>query len=226
MFTWQWARNVKQNVLRFVSLKKHIPILNALSNDKEIPKCATHLVYLTSSTRADKVEEEIISSIYYQQPKRADVYWLLHIEVTDQPDTSSYVVETIEKNEVMRITYYLGFRVVPRINILFRNVLNELYANGEFETSDTWKIFYKHNPAGDYRFVVLDNYLSNDNELPLWKKIPLRIYYFLKKVGVPVEESYNLDYSLVTTEKVPLLLESPNLIKLKRIKEESYERKQ
>lgn len=218
MFTWQWARNIKQGVQRFVSLNKHVSVLNALSNDMEIPKYATHLVYITNSTRADKVEEDIVSSIYYHQPKRADVYWLLHIEVTDEPDTSTYQTEVIEPNEVMRITYYLGFRVVPRINLLFKKVLNDMHAKGEFETSDTWKIFYRHNPAGDYRFVLLDNYMSQDIELPLWKKIPLKMYFLLKGIDITPAEAYNLDYSLVTTEKIPLVFGTPEKIKLKRIK--------
>lgn len=223
MFTWQWARNVKQGVHRFVSLSKHVPVLNALSNDMEIPKYATHLVYITDSTRADKVEEDIMQSIYYHQPKRADVYWLLHIEVTDEPNTSSFKTGIIEPNEVMRVTFFLGFRVVPRINLLFRKVLYELYEKGEFATTDTWKIFYKHNPAGDYRFVVRENYMSLDNELPLWKKVPLRIYFFMQQMEVSTENAYNLDYSLVTTEKVPLVFQSNNIIKLKRIENTHHE---
>lgn len=220
MFTWQWARNIKQRVLRFVSLRKHVPVLNALSNDMEIPKFATHLVYFTNSAGTEKVEEEIMRSIYYHQPKRADVYWLLHIKVTDEPYTSTYKATTIEPDEVMHITFYLGFRVVPHINLLFKKVLSDLYAAGEFTTSDTWKIFYSHNPAGDYRFILLENYLSHDNDVPLWKKIPLRIYFYLKRMDITEEEAYNLDYSLVNTEKVPLLLESPGLVTLKRVKAE------
>jgi len=123
----------------------------------------------------------------------------------------------------MRITYYLGFRVVPRINLLFKKVLNDLYVRGEFKTSDTWKIFYRHHPAGDYRFVVLDSYLSQDNELPLWKKIPLKMYFLLKEIDVTAEKAYNLDYSLVTTEKIPLVFESYPIIKLKRIENNTYE---
>ncbi len=219
MFTWQWAGNVKQAVMRFASVNKHLPVLNALSNDMDVPKYATHLVYFTTSGRAEKVEEEIIRSIYYHQPKRADIYWLMYIKVTDEPYTSEYKTEILEPDEVIRITYYLGFRVVPHINLLFKKVVNDLYAAGQFKTSDTWKIFYRHNAAGDYRFIVFKNYLSNDNELTLWKKVPLRIYFFMKKMEITLEEAYNLDYSLVTTENVPLTFESPNLIKLKRIEE-------
>ena len=219
MFTWRWAGKIKERALRFVSLKKQVPILAALSEDAEIAKCATHLVYFTNYTKTDKVEENIIRSIYYHQPKRANVYWLLHIEVTDEPYTSAYKTEIIEPDELIRVTYYLGFRVVPHINILFKKVLYELYERGEFTSSGSWKIFYRHNPAGDYRFVVMEAYLSRDNNLPLWKKIPLEIFFVLNKLNVSVEEAYQLEYDLVTTEQVPLVVESANTIKLKRIEE-------
>ncbi len=186
MFTWQWAFKIKQGLLRFVPLKNHIPILKTLSNDVEIPKYATHLVYITNSSRQDKVEEDIMRSIYYTKPKRADVYWFLHIVVTDEPYTVTYKTEVIEPNEIMLVTYYLGFRVVPRLNLLFKETLKDLYKNKEFETSDTWKTFYNQNPMGEYQFVILDNYLSHDNQLPTWKKLPLRIYFLLKTIGISI----------------------------------------
>lgn len=223
MFTWQWASKVKQGVVRFVSLKKHVPILNELSNDLEIPKYATHLVYITNSKSAAKVEENTMRSIYCNHPKRADVYWLLHIEVTDEPETTSYKVEAIEQDKVMRVTYYLGFRIVPHISLLFKKVLNDLYDNGEFKLHNIGKAYYKENSALDYCFIVLENYLSNDNELPYWKKIPLKIYFFLKKLDVTAKDAYNLDQSLGTTEKVPLLIEPRDIIKLKRIQGGRYE---
>lgn len=226
MFTWQWARKVKQGLLRFDSINRHVPVLNTLSNDTEISKYASHLVYITNSIKADKVEEDIMHSIYHHHPKRADVYWLVHIEVTDEPYTSLYKVNTIERNEVMRITYYLGFRIIPHINLLFKKVLHELYLNGEFETSGIGKLFHRHNPAGDYLFVVLENYLSLDNELPLWKKIPLKLYFLLKKIDISVAEAYNLEPGLIVKEKVPLVFGHPPAITLKRIYSNEYEQRQ
>lgn len=217
MFTWQWATKIKAGLLSLVSLSKHIPVLNLLSNDKDIPKYATHLVYLTSFAKKDKVEEQIMRSIYYQQPKRADLYWLIHIQVTDEPYTSEYKVEVIQKNEVMRITYFLGFRIIPHLNLLFNQVLEELYNNNEFEITDSYKSFYGHHSAGHYKFVVLKNYLGPDNELPLWKKIPLQLYFLFKQIDLSPEKAYKLESSLVITEYVPLVVKAPLQLHLKRI---------
>jgi KUP system potassium uptake protein len=217
MFTWQYAGKIKDSLIKFVNLRQHIPMLHALSNDKDIPKYTTHLVYLTNSTRQEKIEARIIESIYHHFPKRADLYWFVHIHVTDEPYTTEYRTETIDKDEVMKVTFNLGFRIVPRINVLFKKVLNDLYEQKEFNVSDSHKLFYKHNPAGEYRFVVFESYLSQENELPLWKRIPMKLYFIIKGIDLDAQQSFGLDDNLVTEEKVPLVVESPQNITLKRI---------
>lgn len=217
MFTWQHARRIKADFLKFSSIIPYLPELRTLSQDKETPKYATHLVYLTNSPYHNKVEDSVLRSIFYSQPKRADVYWFLHIEVTDEPYTTEYEVEMIERNEAMRIVFHLGFRVVPRINLLFRKVLNDLYKNGEFKTEETHKLFFKHNPAGDHKFVVFETYLSPDNELSFWKSIPLKLFFVLKRLDLSSQKAFGLEESAVTIEKVPLVVESISNLKLKRI---------
>ncbi len=217
MYTWQYAGKIKSGLVKFVNLGPHIPVLNALSKDTEFPKFTTHLVYLTNSNRPEKIEEKIIESIYYRSPKRADLYWFVHINVTDEPYTTEYKTETIDKDEVMHVTFNLGFRIVPRINILFKKVLDELYAKKEFIVSHSDKLFYRHNPAGEYRFIVFDTYLSQENELPLWKRIPMKLYFMLKIIDLDTKRSFGLDSSFVTEEKVALVVESAQNINLKRI---------
>lgn len=219
MFTWQYAGRIKNGLINFVNLHPHIPMLNALSNDTDIPKYSTHLVYLTNSSRTEKIEERIIESIYYKSPKRADLYWFVHIHVTDEPYTTEYKTETIEKDEVMRVTFNLGFRIVPHINLLFKKVLADLYEQREFNVSHSHKLFYSHNPAGEYRFIVFDTYLSQENELPMWKRLPMKLYFLLKIIDLDAKKSFGIDHSLVTEEKVPLVVESAQNIHLRRIQE-------
>jgi len=219
MFTWQYAGKIKRGLINFVNLREHIPVLNALSNDNEFPKYTTHLVYLTNSTRHEKIEERIMESIYYHSPKRADIYWFVHIHVTDEPYTTEYKTETIEANEIMRVTFNLGFRVVPRINILFKKVLTDLYEEKEFKVSHSDKLFYRRNPAGEYRFIIFDTYLSQENELPFWKRLPMKLYFMIKLIDIDTKRAFGLDSSLVTEEKIPLVVESPQNIQLRRIKE-------
>jgi KUP system potassium uptake protein len=217
MFTWFWARNIKQGLVRFQSIKSHLPILRSLSRDVSLPKYATHLVYLTSMSRPERIEEDIMRSIYYQQPKRADIYWFVHIEVMDEPYTSSFKVDFIEPDEVIRITFYLGFRIVPNINVLFNQVLTSLHRQREIDVTNMQDHHYHSNPAGDYRFIVLKHFLSADSELPFWKKIPLQLYFMLKTLDLTAAKAYSLDYSRVTTELVPLVVGPPTQMTLKRL---------
>jgi len=216
MFTWQYSRKVKDSLLRFVPLANYLPELRAVSQDTEVPKLATHLVYLTNSRRADKVEERIVQSIYHYQPKRADFYWLLHIEVTDEPYTQEYRVEVVEPDEVMRVTFYLGFRIIPRINLLFRKVLSDLNRSNELHIADAEKVYNLHDPTGDYKFVVFENYLSRDNELPLWRRLPLRLYFLFKKMDLSPQEAFSLEDSVVLVEKVPLIVDEVDNLVLSR----------
>ncbi|NBR13908.1 MAG: potassium transporter Kup, partial [Crocinitomicaceae bacterium] len=131
MFIWQKAGEIRKKLQNFVPLETYIPILKELSEDEKVPKYATNLVYLTSSNNSKQIEERTIKSILYKQPKRADIYWFVHINVVDEPYKMSYKTEIIEKEDVIWVTFNLGFRVEPRINLLFRKVVEEMvdYSN-------------------------------------------------------------------------------------------------
>lgn len=206
MYIWYRANEIKRSLQKFVELTPHIPVLKELSNDQTVPKYATNLIYLTSSVNPKKIEEEFIRSIFYKQPKRADVYWFVHIEVIDEPFTMSYKVNIIEPEEVIWITFKLGFRVAPKINSLFRTVVEELVKNKEVNIQSRYTSLDKHNITGDFRFITIQRFLSFENELSLTTNFILKAYFFLKKISLPDEKEYGLDYSNLTIEKSPLVL--------------------
>ena len=73
--------------MEFVRLEHYIPKIQELSNDKAVPKYATHLVYLTSANNPKEIEHKIIYSILNKKPKRADIYWFVHVDTMDDPYT-------------------------------------------------------------------------------------------------------------------------------------------
>jgi len=131
MFTWFKARKIKNRYVEFVRLEDYVSIIQELSNDSSIPKYATHLVYLTSANNPKEIEHKIIYSILYRKPKRADIYWFVHVDVLDDPYTMEYSVHTIIPNEVIRVEFRLGFRVEHRIQMMFRKVVEEMVHNKE-----------------------------------------------------------------------------------------------
>ena len=217
MFVWYKARQIKNRYVEFVRLDHYIPQLQELSNDKTIPKYATHLVYLTSADNPREIEHKIIYSILNRKPKRADIYWFIHVDTLDDPYTTEYQVEHIVPNDIIRVEFRLGFRVQPRINLLFRKVVQDLVAGKEVNITSRYESLEKNNVTGDFEFIVMEKYLSQDNELPFLERLIMKLHFLLKDVGLSEEKGFGLDTSNVTVEKFPLIVAPVTTIRLKRI---------
>lgn len=217
MFTWFKARRIKNRYVEFVRLEDYVPIIQELSNDRTIPKYATHLVYLTSANNPLEIEHKVIFSILYRKPKRADIYWFVHVDVLDDPYTMEYSVNTIIPNEVVRVEFRLGFRVDHRVPMMFRKVVEEMVKNKEVNIVSRYESLSRNNVMGDFRFIVLEKFLSRDNELPLWERMLMRGYFILKRFSLSEERGFGLDSSDVTVEKYPIIVSTPAEYKLKRI---------
>ena len=217
MFTWFKARKIKNRYVEFVRLEDYVSIIQELSNDSSIPKYATHLVYLTSANNPKEIEHKIIYSILYRKPKRADIYWFVHVDVLDDPYTMEYSVHTIIPNEVIRVEFRLGFRVEHRIQMMFRKVVEEMVHNKEVNIVSRYESLSKNNVMGDFRFIVMEKFLSRDNALPLWQRLMMRGYFLLKKFSLSEERGFGLDPSDVTLEKYPIIVSTIPDTNLKRI---------
>ena len=217
MYIWYRARKINNRYVEFVRLEHYISSLQELSNDKTIPKYATHLVYLTSADNPSEIEHKIIYSILNRKPKRADIYWFIHVDTLDDPYTMEYKVEHIVPNDIIRVEFRLGFRVQPRINLLFRKVVEDLVANKEVNITSRYESLERNNVVGDFQFVVMEKYLSQDNELPFTEKLVMKFHFWLKEASLSEERGFGLDTSNVTVEKFPLIVAPVTNIKLKRL---------
>jgi KUP system potassium uptake protein len=191
--------------------------LISLSNDEDVPKYATNLVFL-SSAKSNKVEEKILYSILQTQPKRADVYWFVHIEVTDEPYTMEYRVKALATDDVYKVTFRLGFRVEQRMNLFMDKVVQELIENGELNLEARYHINSDEYPTGDFRFVIIQEFLSNENDLPFFEQLVMNIYITVKGITASPQNWFGLDSDSVLIEKVPLVLRPVKNFTLKRIR--------
>jgi KUP system potassium uptake protein len=218
MYIWYRARKIKNRYVEFVRLETYIPKIQELSMDKTIPKFGTHVVYLTSADNTKEIEHKIIYSILNKKPKRADIYWFVHVDTMDDPYTCEYKVEHIIPNDIIRVDFKLGFRIQPRIHILFRQVVEALVVNREinisskYETADS-----KAKATGDFQFIVMEKYLSHDNDLPFFERIIMNFYFMLKEISLSEEKGFGLDQSNVTVEKFPLIVGEVERLPLRRI---------
>ncbi|MBP9688036.1 MAG: KUP/HAK/KT family potassium transporter [Bacteroidia bacterium] len=217
MWVWYKGRKIKNRLTEFVKLRDYIPILQQLSNDTTVPKYATHLVYLTSTDNSLEVENKVVYSILQKQPKRADIYWFVHIHVDDQPYTMQYKVDHIASHDIIKIDFRLGFRVEQKINFYFRKVVEELMKNHEVDVTSRYASLSKLNITGDFRFVVLKRHLSYENELSVYESLIMDAYSVLDTLSLSEEKAFGLDTSSVTVEKVPMIVAPVKEFKLKRV---------
>jgi KUP system potassium uptake protein len=217
MYVWFKSRKIKNRYVEFARLENYLPVLQELSNDQTINKYATHLVYLSSANNFKEIEYKIIHSILNKKPKRADIYWFVHVDTLDDPYTCEYEVQTIIPNEVIRIEFRLGFRQQPKINLMFRKVVEDMVANKEVNITSRYESLARNNIAGDFEFIVMEKFLSQDNELPFFERLVMKLYFWLKHISLSEEKGFGLDASNVTVEKFPLVVAPVKSLKLKRI---------
>jgi KUP system potassium uptake protein len=217
MYVWFRSRKIKNRYVEFVRLQHYIPMLKELSEDTSIPTYATHLVYMTSANNPKEIEHKIIYSILNRKPKRANVYWFVHVDVLDDPYTSEYSVDHIVKDEVIRIEFRLGFRVEQKITLMLKQVVQNLVSNKEVNITSRYTSLERNNVVGDFQIIVLEKFLSQDNELPFFERIIMKLYFWLKEISLSEERGFGLDPSNVIVEKFPLIVSNIPSFKLTRI---------
>jgi len=216
MYIWYNARKINNRFLTFVNLMEYIPLIENLSKDEKVPKFSSHLIYLTKANRTTHIEQKIIYSIFSHNPKKADVYWFVHIERTDEPYTMEYGVEELKEDKVIRVEFRLGFRVQPRIGLMFRKVVDEMTCNKELDIVSRYPSLKKHNIADDFRFIILEKFLSYDNEFSVRDGFILNSYFGIKKLALSDDKAFGLDSSETVVEKLPLVVVPASNISLHR----------
>jgi KUP system potassium uptake protein len=217
MYSVYFGRKLSNQFTKFVDLGKHVSAIKELSNDEEIPKFSTHLIYLTKANHRHEIEEKIIRSIFGKKPKRADVYWFVHIHRTEHPYTLAYDVSELVDDKIIKINIMVGFRVQPRTELYFKKIVQDLVANKELNLHMRADGSTKYNSEPDFKFVVIEKFLSVENEFNLHEGLLLNSYFRLKQVGQSDESAFGLDKNDVVIEHIPLVYHAVENIDLKRI---------
>lgn len=217
MYVWYYARKINNRFTKFTELGKYTHQLQELSEDDAIPKFSTHLIYLTKADKRHEIEEKVIKSIFSKKPKRADVYWFLHINRTNQPYTLSYDVSELLDDKIIKININIGFRIQPRTELYFKKIVQDLVKNKELNLHIRPDGSSKYNNEPDFKFVVIEKFLSVENEFALREGLLLNAYFKLKQMGLSDEKAFGLDKSDVVIEQIPLVYQPTEQFELKRI---------
>jgi KUP system potassium uptake protein len=218
MYVWFYARKVNNRFVKFTDIGKYTPQLEELSTDDSIPKFSTHLIYLSKANSRSHIEEKIMRSIFSKKPKRADVYWFVHINRTEEPYTLHYDVSELVNDRVIKINIHIGFRIQPKTEMYFKKIVQELVTKKELNLHIRPDGSTKYNHEPDFKFVVIEKFLSVENEFTLREGLLLQAYFKLKNLGLSDEKAFGLDKSDVVTEYIPLVYHSAQNTALTRIK--------
>jgi len=216
MYVWYYSRQLNNRFLKFVNLVEQTPMLKELSEDDSIPKYSTHLIYLSKADRTYEIEEKIMKSIFAKKPKRADVYWFLHINRTNEPFTLNYEVVEILDDKVIKVILNVGFRVQPKVELYFKRIVQELVQRKELNLHIRPDGSTKYNAEPDFKFVIIEKFLSVENEFSIKHDWLLTSYFILKKLSISDEKAFGLDRSDVAIEKVPMVYHPVSNIVLER----------
>jgi KUP system potassium uptake protein len=209
MYGWYFGRKIKNRHITFISLGDYIQLFKDLRNDKSVPKLATNLVYIIKANRQDQVESKVIYSIFEKQPKRADTYWLLHIDRVDEPNRFEYKVNHIIPGVLIRVDFHIGFKVDPKINLYFREVVDDMVKSGEIKLESSFASMKKHGFPGDFKFVLLDRIMLRDYKLSNADNFILTLRNVARHLSIPEDRALQLDTTSTIVEKVPIIINQP-----------------
>jgi KUP system potassium uptake protein len=209
MYGWYFGRKIKNRHITFINLGDYIKLFKDLRNDNSVPKMATNLVYIIKANRQDQVESKVIYSIFEKQPKRADTYWLLHIDRVDEPNRFDYKVNHIIPGVLIRVDFHIGFKVDPKINLYFREVVEDLVKSGEIKLESSFESMKKHGFPGDFKYVLLDRIMLRDFKLSNTDNFILAIRNIARHLSIPEDRALQLDPTSTIVEKIPIIINQP-----------------
>jgi KUP system potassium uptake protein len=217
MYGWYFGRKLKNRYVTFTNLEKYIQLFKDLSNDKSVPKTATNLVYIIRANRLDQVESKVIFSIFRKQPKRADTYWFLHVDKVDEPDRFDYQVTQLIPGLLIRVDFHIGFKVEPKINLYFREVLEDLTVSGEIKLESSFDSLRKHSLPADFIYVLIDRVMPRDFKLSSIENFTLTLHGLSRLFCISDVKALQLDSCNTIEEQVPITIDQPLDLRIKRI---------
>jgi KUP system potassium uptake protein len=217
MYGWYFGRKIKNRYITFANLNKYIDLFKDLAGDESVPKTATNLVYIIRANRKDQVESKVIYSIFHKQPKRADTYWFIHVDRVNEPNQFEYQVTQFIPGILIRIDFRIGFKVEPRINLYFREVIEDLVGSGEIKVESGYESLRKYSVPGDFKFILIERIMPRDYKLTNWENFTLVLNNMASKLSISDIRSFHLDATNTTVEQVPIIIDQPSHQRIKRM---------
>ncbi|MFN3940346.1 MAG: KUP/HAK/KT family potassium transporter, partial [Chitinophagales bacterium] len=211
------GRLLRNKHTEFTEMKDFIPLLNELMNDESIPKEATNLVYLSMMNDKNHIDSNILYSVFRKKPKRADVYWFVHVDITNEPYGAEYEVDTLIPQKCFFVRLRFGFKVEHKVNYMFSKIVMDLVATGEVDIISRYPSLRKFQMPADFKFIVIQSRITSDDKLTPWEQFVVKGYRLIKKLGISTAEDFGLEQANMLEETIPIRIGKTSDIELRRI---------
>ncbi|HQD11400.1 MAG TPA: KUP/HAK/KT family potassium transporter [Chitinophagales bacterium] len=217
MYLFNEGKKLRRKHIEFVEIKDYLDDLQDLQNDTSIPKEATNLVYMSNANDKKHIDSNIIYSIFRKKPKRADTYWFVHVDITNEPYGANYTVDTIIPRKCFFIRLKFGFKVEHKVQVMFSKIVEDMEKKGEIDLLSHYPSLRKHGYPADFKFVVLNSKVSVDNHLNPWDQFLVKSYNMIKSLSLPTEIDFGLDRTNCRVENIPIRIAQTTHINIERI---------
>jgi KUP system potassium uptake protein len=151
------------------------------------------------------------------QPKRAKVYWFLHIEIADVPYGITYKTETILPEKAFFVKLNLGFKEPHLINHMMKKIHADLVKSGEISANNIFDSLSVGKIPVDFKYILINSRVATDNHLTLIEVFAVKVYRLLKSTGLTAMEDFGLDTSSSVEEKIPINVAKTEKLKITRL---------
>ena len=217
MYIFYQARLLRKKHTEFVEIKDYIEPIKALMKDDTIPKEANNLVFLSMANDKSHIDSNIIYSIFRKRPKRADIYWFVHVDITNEPYGITYSVDKIIPGRCFFVRLSFGFKVEHKVNLMFTKLVEEMVQKGEVDELSHYPSLRQYNMPADFKFIILNSRVAIDDALTPFEQFVVKGYRLIKSISLSTSEDFGLELTNVEEDMVPIRLKGSKAIKLERI---------
>ncbi|WP_333635698.1 KUP/HAK/KT family potassium transporter [Lactobacillus acetotolerans] len=225
MFIWYFGNKVRdqhEETNAYVRLDEYTDMLTDLSHDDDYPTYATNLVYMAKVKYNKFIKREILYSILDKRPKRARAYWFVTVNVTNEPFTAKYAVNTYGTKNVINVQLYLGFKKQTSVNVYLRQIVHDLIADGTIEAQPQEYTTSPGREVGDFSFVIVNDVVSPLTKLQGYEKWIVQARVWLQNLSSNPATWFGLEYADTVVERVPLILGKTKRPHIKRVAPKDY----
>ena len=206
MVCWYRGTQIEQEQNIHLRMRDHLDSIKDLRDDVSIPLCSNNVVYLAKGDDFERIDRDILYSILDKDPKRADAYWFISVNTTNDPYQRNYEVETFGTDYIFRVNLYLGFKVKPSVNIYLRQIVHDLLSMGELPEQNRRHSIYGPSDVGSFKFYMIRKMISQEGEIAPVDSFLIHAKYLIRRLAGSPIQWFGLKTSNVVVEYVPLFL--------------------